>query len=370
MAGPSSRIHKLDAGVTSDCRPWPKAVRIFSCSYCGAVQAPIDASWRRNAEEIYRGYDTYAAAGGEEQKVASGDSDGMSARSAVLVQWLASLALAPGSGEVLDVGCGRGAFLAEFARCFAGWGLSGTEFDEKNLEVLQRLTNFKRLQTGRFNELKGNFDLISMIHVLEHIEDPVACLESLRQRAKPGSLLLIQVPDWLANPFALAIADHATHFTAHSLEKVAREAGWQPVALPSCVVPKELTLLARAADASADTSGEDLSLLLERRLNWLREVSRQAQDLQRRATTFGIFGTAIAGTWLAGGLERKPDFFLDEDPNRIGKQHMGVPILSPAEVPAGADVFVGVAPEVSRKLAGKHSDSRARFHSVSELDAS
>ena len=369
VAAPTSRIHKLEAGVTSDCRPWAKEVGIVSCHVCGAVQAPIDACWRQNAEEIYRGYDTYAAAGGEEQRVSSGDSDNMSARSAVLVEWLASRGLAPGSGEVLDVGCGRGAFLAEFTRQFPEWILSGTEFDERNLGVLQKLASFKRLQTARFDKLEGAFDLISMIHVLEHIENPVACLRLLRQRAKPGALLLVQVPDWLANPFALAIADHATHFTPHILERVAREAGWQPMATPHHVVPKELTLLARAGEASSDTPGEDISHLLEKRLGWLREVGRQARACQEKAASFGIFGTAIAGTYLAGACRKRLDFFLDEDANRVGKRHMGVPILSPADVPAGADVFVGMAPEVSCKLAAKYSGGRARFHAVSDFSA-
>ncbi|MFM8683084.1 MAG: hypothetical protein ACKOEG_04790, partial [Chthoniobacterales bacterium] len=203
-----------------------------------------------------------------------------------------------------------------------------------------------------------------------HIEDPVACLTALRRRARDGALLLVQVPDWSENPFALAIADHATHFTPRVLEQVARMAGWEPVAAPSHIVPKELTLLARAGevDASDLSVAQSAASRLEQRLNWLQGVRRQAQGLDESAARFGIFGTAVAGTWLAGCCKRV-DFFIDEDPSRIGRKHLGVPILSPSQVPADADVFVGMAPMVSSRLAGKYAGAAARYHAVHSLDS-
>lgn len=365
--GHASQRFSLESGVTSDCQPWREEVRICVCAKCGAVQAPIDGEWRRNVEEIYRAYDTYAAAGGDEQKVL--DAAGMSSRSRVLVEWLLSSGLVPANGEILDVGCGRGAFLAEFARSFRDWSLSGTEFDDRHVEVLRKLRRFKELQTARFADLQGEYDFIAMVHVLEHVEDPVACLSALRRLANEDALLLVQVPDWSENPFALGIADHATHFTPPVLVQVARMAGWEPVAAPSHVVPKELTLLARAGEiGSSDRSVDQATASrLEQCLNWLQGVRRQAKGLDGAAARFGIFGTAVAGTWLAGCCERV-DFFVDEDPSRIGRKHLGVPIFSPDQVPADADVFVGMAPVVSRRLAEKYSGVGARFHAVHALD--
>lgn len=368
-AGTTAAIYSLESGVTSDCRPWNEKVRIFVCPACSAVQAPINEAWRGSVEKIYRDYDTYAAAGGEEQKVL--DSDGMSARSRVIVGWLASLGLLAPRGEVLDVGCGRGAFLREFTGQFQEWSLSGTEFDDRNARMLQQLPRFKGLQTARFDKLSGEYDAISMVHVLEHIEDPVACLEALRRRARNGALLLVQVPDWTENPFALAIADHATHFTPAILERVARRAGWVPVATPGQVVPKELTLLARAGGdcTASNKADEEVESRLDERLSWLRGVRHQAQALRQNAANFGIFGTAVAGTWLAGAPDMEVEFFVDEDPSRIGAKHLGIPIISPGDAAEGSDVFVGMAPAVSKRLAGKYRDAAARFHAVKPLDA-
>jgi len=368
----SARFDVLEAGVTSDCRPWRDEIRILVCPTCGAVQAPIDEGWRRSVQSIYRDYDTYAAAGGEEQKVTGADAEGMSARSRVIVERLASLGTVPASGEILDVGCGRGAFLREFGRQFPGWALSGTEFDDRNLGDLQSLPKWKHLQTVGFEDLVGQYDVISMIHVLEHIEDPVACLAALRKRACSGALLLVQVPDWTENPFALAITDHATHFTSGVLQQVARGAGWEPVNLPSHIVPKELTLLARAADTGGGSAGEvdeTAEMRLKERLVWLRGVKHQAQQIRAGSDNFGIFGTAVAGSWLAGACSIKVDFFVDEDPNRIGGKHLGIPILSPSDAPPGADVFVGMAPAVSKRLTEKYSSAPARFHAVNAISA-
>ena len=104
-------------------------------------------------------------------------------------------------------------------------------------------------------------------------------------------------------------------------------------------------------------------------MSWLREVKRQAQDLRQNATNFGIFGTAVAGTWLAGALDMEVDFFVDEDPSRIRAKHLGIPIISPDDAAEGSDVFVGMAPAVSKRLAGKYRDAIARFHVVKSLDA-
>jgi len=151
---------------------------------------------------------------------------------------------------------------------------------------------------------------------------------------------------------------------------VARMAGWEPVTAPSHILPKELTLLARAGEvAAADQSADQAAASrLEQCLNWLQGVRRQAQGLDKNAVKFGIFGTAVAGTWLAGCCKRV-DFFVDEDPSRIGRKHLGVPIFSPAQVPADADVFVGMAPLVSSRLVGKYDGAVARYHAVHSLDS-
>lgn len=366
--------YSLPFGVTSDCRRWPDPVAVAFCAQCGSVQAPIDFAWRKKVNSIYEKYDTYKAAGGKEQKIAEPVSGGgLQGRSEALVEWVSSLKKLPKEGGAIDIGCGRGSFLEAFGKRYPKWGLHGNEFDQKNSDLLRRIPGFQGLQTGGFQNISGQFDFLSMIHVLEHVEHPVSCLQVLREKAKPGALLLVQVPDWQANPFALAIVDHATHFTSSSLLAVAKAAGWESVGPVANVIPKELTLLVRAGKVAlgfpkTDSKKEEPKLV--GCLEWLGKVIQKAREISLNSRSFGIFGTAVAGTFLAENCRDHLRFFVDEDPDRIGREHFGVPILSPTQVPQDADVLMGISPVIGERLLKKYKNSRARFHGVPPLEPS
>ena len=51
--------------------------------------------------------------------------------------------------------------------------------------------------------------------------------------------------------------------------------------------------------------------------------------------------------WLYGAIGGKAAYFVDEDPARIGRACAGKPVLSPAQVPAGATVYVPLVPEIA-----------------------
>jgi hypothetical protein len=50
---------------------------------------------------------------------------------------------------------------------------------------------------------------------------------------------------------------------------------------------------------------------------WLEGVLNAAKEGRKRRR-FGIFGTSIAAMWLFGEIGDDVDFFVDEDPNRLG----------------------------------------------------
>jgi len=357
-------IETLAHGVTSDCKPSPSAVELFECPDCGVVQIPIDAAWRRRIAGIYDAYECYAPSGGLEQKVAS--SHGLESRSEVLLDWLAATGAVPEHGDLLEVGCGLGGFLHAFAGKFPFWRSEALEWDARSLADLEKIPGFRTLHIGGVESVPGPFGFFAMVHALEHFENPVRLLASLRAKANPGGLLLVQVMDWMENPIDLAVADHATHFTPHTLESIARAAGWEPVCPVAKPVAKELTLLARAS-AATPLSRETPPGVLKSRLDWLAGLEARARSLSGSSPRFGLFGTALAATWLAESAGEKLSFFVDGDPDRIGRTHLGKPILAPEAVPAGADVFIGMAPSVSAKLAEKYRHLAARFHAAPPL---
>lgn len=352
--------------VSSDCRPAPRSGALAVCPRCGLAQTVVDDDWRRAADDVYEAYDIYAAAEGAEQKVAAGD--GLAGRSEVLVrQWAAEGALAR-SGHLLDVGCGNGSFLRAFSSRFPAWKLSAVETSDRYLPQLEALAGFEDFFLVGRDEIRGAFDAVSLVHVLEHLADPASHLADLRRHAKTGAGLLVEVPGWRDNPFALMISDHASHFTPASLETVVRNAGWGSTVVATDWVAKELTLIAdnKAGDAPASGTvdpGVAFQELAEA-VAWLQEVARLAAAVAAGSRHFGLFGTAIAATWLYQTLPDSVRFLVDEDPDRVGRTHLGLPILSPADVPDGSDVFVGVSPLLSSAIARRLASGGRRYHAV------
>ena len=128
-------------------------------------------------------------------------------------------------------------------------------------------------------------------------------------------------------------------------------------------VPKEISLLAKVGQAGEEpcdlarmaksSAGDVVMNRLTGYVDWLRSTVECVGRWAQEKGSFGIFGTSIAGTWLAGAMEDAIDFFVDEDPSRVGKDHMGKPILHPSQVPAGAKVYFALAPSIAGKVAAR-----------------
>lgn len=352
--------------VTSDCRPAERTGALVVCPSCCLTQTSIADDWRGAADRAYDQYAIYDAAGGSEQKVATGA--GLQGRSKVLVDKLSGLRCLPDSGRLLDVGCGNGGFLRAFSDRFPAWQLEGAEMDARHATELQTIPGFHHLHGPRVEDLTGDYDAVSLVHVLEHIEDPAALLAALRAKTNPDALLFVEVPSWRSNPFALMISDHASHFTPATLEMVVNASGWK--AEPACEdwVPKELSLVARPNGKVSDGRGlldfNGECEALRSAVVWLEQVMEQARQLASTSANFGLFGTAIAATWLYQGVAEHVRFFVDEDPQRVGRTHLGLPILAPDQVAADADVFVGISQAISGPLLSRLAVFRGRFHAA------
>lgn len=358
--------------VTSDCRPAARTGALVVCPSCCLTQTVVADDWRTAANQAYRDYAIYEAAGGAEQKVAS--DGGLQSRSKVIVDHLVQGRKLAASGRLLDFGCGNGGFLRAFAERFPRWQLDGAETDQRHLVELRKIPRFERLQGVEADALRGGYDAISLVHVLEHLESPAETLAALRGKVKENALLFIEVPAWRSNPFALMIADHASHFTAASLQRVINASGWTAEAAREDWVPKELSLVAANGHEDVASVGRpdyfEESEALHSAVRWLADVMAEAQAIASRSAIFGLFGSAIAATWLYQGMPDRVRFFVDEDPQRTGRAHLGVPIIAPQQVPADADVFVGVSPAISGVLLERLQSGPGRYHAAGGSRAS
>jgi SAM-dependent methyltransferase len=78
----------------------------------------------------------------------------------------------------------------------------------------------------------ASFDVVTMYHALEHVEDPSSILSQLRGWMVVGGVLLIEVPNVEAVCIAPAHRFHFAHFYNFNrdvLEALGRKAGFEPV---------------------------------------------------------------------------------------------------------------------------------------------
>jgi SAM-dependent methyltransferase len=353
------RLHR----VASDCRPWPGRGELAICRNCGLVQKPVTEAWHKDAADIYAGYHMYHQVAGEaEQKVAS--DGGFEKRSDVLLTWAkGQLALGP-TGRHLDFGCGNGATLRAAAHVLRGWELFGYEPHIRNEAALRAIPGVRDLLT-RLDGEAGRFDLITMMHVVEHIPNPAKALMDVAKALAPGGHIFIQVPYFIDSPYELTVADHCSHFTVAALKNVVMQAGLDVVSASSDVLKREITLVAKRRDGGRPQppierlDAEAVIGAARDQVTWLNGVVDHARVAVRRP--FGIFGTAIAGSWLYSHLAEVTDFFVDEDVNRAGREFLDRPVYLPSQVPDGATVYVALIPELARKIAARHTASRARW---------
>lgn len=130
----------------------------------------------------------------------------------------------------LDIGSSLGELLlafSEFYGCVPIGAEPGVAYRaysrERGLTVVGSLSD---LDSG----LRHSFDLLSLIHVLEHLPDPVGYLRRLRSdwMARDG-WLLVEVPNLLGHP-SLELA-HLTAYTPSTLKSALETAGFEVVEL-------------------------------------------------------------------------------------------------------------------------------------------
>ena len=134
-------------------------------------------------------------------------------------------------GQLLDVGAGRGRFVA-LARA-AGWDAEGIEPSarERYGVALQRAS----IEDAQVEP--GSLDAATLWHVLEHVEDPGAALTRVRSWLRPGGVLLVGAPNLASLQarmggdrwFHLDVPRHRTHFTAAGLHTLLARRGLAPL---------------------------------------------------------------------------------------------------------------------------------------------
>jgi 2-polyprenyl-3-methyl-5-hydroxy-6-metoxy-1,4-benzoquinol methylase len=193
---------------------------IYSCADCGLLQC----LQVENIEKFYRNL--------EDQ----GYEDSREERLTQTRKILGNLKKYLPAGRILDVGAGSGILVEEALK--AGYEAIGLEPSawlqqkaaKRNLPVLVGV-----LPDDRIN---GQFDAVTLIDVIEHVEKPLELLAEIKKRLKPEGFLILTTPDvdsffakmlkWKWWHFRVA---HISYFNKKTLSLLLAKAGFEIVDL-------------------------------------------------------------------------------------------------------------------------------------------
>lgn len=151
--------------------------------------------------------------------------------------------------SIFEIGSGRGEWLA-VAKAM-GSQVGGLEPGEAGRKYAKEHAGID-LQAGYASELKfkERYDVVVARHVLEHINDPRACLKTvLATGLKPGGKLLLKLPkldSWESRRFGNFWCDfdlprHRFHFTGVGIRRLLESVGFVDVRVELEVVPVAIT---------------------------------------------------------------------------------------------------------------------------------
>jgi SAM-dependent methyltransferase len=143
-------------------------------------------------------------------------------------------------GSLLDVGCGAGEVLAEAHR--RGWNVGGAEPVEESATVARdRGLDVRTALLADAGFERGEWDVVTAFHVLEHLPEGVPFLRSLAEWARPGGLVVIELPNWASHDrerhgarwTSLRPLEHVAHYDTDTLRQTFERAGLEPVLVRS-----------------------------------------------------------------------------------------------------------------------------------------
>ena len=197
--------------------------------------------------------------------------------------------------RLVDIGCGQGDFLRDATKKWPNTKLVGVDASQRGLDDAKRKAPNAELvladltagpaDAGEFAGF-GTHALCS--EVIEHVDDPVACLRNARPFLAPGALVVVTVPGGQMSAFDRHIG-HRQHFDPAKLARIMEEAGFvdahaMRAGFPFMNLYRRLVIMRGdklITDASEHENGEG-SLLMRATMAFFRPLMRLNRDSSKR----------------------------------------------------------------------------------------
>lgn len=169
-------------------------------------------------------------------------------------------------GKLLDVGFGDGSFLRQAEA--AGWAAYGIDTDPVACENATKAgLKVECAPLSEFVGRDGDFDYVTMAHVIEHVHDPRTTLEYLFDLIAPGGQLWIDTPNissaghkcFAENWHGLDAPRHLVLFNWASISQLLTEVGFRSIKkLPYVSLAPHFHMRSRAIRSGRDPYSSEI----------------------------------------------------------------------------------------------------------------
>jgi 2-polyprenyl-3-methyl-5-hydroxy-6-metoxy-1,4-benzoquinol methylase len=253
------------------------------------------------------------------------------------------------TSTVLEIGCGDGYFLSQFADYSRIVGFEpspeGKLAQERGVSLID--SYFSLDSVKEFD----NFDIVILRQVLEHVVNPKAFIKEVKQKISKDGLLYLEVPNGsksiAKSRFHDFYYEHVSYFTKSSMILLLEHAGFEVV---SCISEYDEEIIAVVARYLGDEVVDEVQGLTSK----IKSVHAQVQKWIKENKKIVGWGTAGNGSLFFSLLDindRQIEFVVDSDKR---KQGMFLPITN-QKVISPNDLF-NISPDVVIVLSQFHSN--------------
>ena len=120
--------------------------------------------------------------------------------------------------SILDLGGYQGAFAFAMKQFFELTDITVADYDEYGLKLAQKYFDLKVCPIDKIFSRQKKFKIISIVHVLEHLKNPLGHLNSISNILDDDGIIYIEVPNNINFPFS--DKTHLFEFSPFSLKKI------------------------------------------------------------------------------------------------------------------------------------------------------
>jgi 2-polyprenyl-3-methyl-5-hydroxy-6-metoxy-1,4-benzoquinol methylase len=241
--------------------------------------------------------------------------------------------------DIIEIGCGQGDFL-EILQRLGNNRVTGFDpsYNPNKTDTIPKTTIkiIPKAYSEDFNSYPADF--ICCRHVLEHIEQPLQFLKSIRKTIdnKKNCVVYFELPNALYNLERLGLWDiiyeHCSYFTSESLASLFLQAGFEPIEIAERYEGQFLTIEARPGSNNSNpaTNHQWMVPNIQQLIGNFQNVYKQKVDswqntlheLENQNSRTVLWGAGSKGITFANTLNisyKQVEHFVDLNPRKLGK---------------------------------------------------